>query len=42
LAGLSGAVLAASAALGVAGAFFPAWRARRLEPFALIQGEGAR
>ncbi len=42
LAGLSAAVLAASAALGVAGAFYPAWRARRLEPFALIQGDGAR
>ncbi|MCW5738355.1 MAG: ABC transporter permease, partial [Enhydrobacter sp.] len=42
LAGLSAAVLAASAALGVAGALYPAWRARRLEPFALIQGDGAR
>jgi len=42
LAVLSLAVLLASAALGVAGALYPAWRARRLEPFALIQGEGAR
>lgn len=42
LAGLSAAVVAASAALGVAGALYPAWRARRLEPFALIQGDGAR
>jgi putative ABC transport system permease protein len=24
------------------GALYPAWRARRLEPFALIHGEGAR
>jgi putative ABC transport system permease protein len=42
LAILSGIVLAASAALGVVGAFYPAWRARRLEPFALIRGEGAQ
>jgi putative ABC transport system permease protein len=39
LAAISVAVLAASAALGVAGALYPAWRARRLEPFALIHGE---
>ena len=39
LAGISAAVLAASAALGVAGALYPAWRVRRLEPFALIHGE---
>lgn len=42
LAVLSLAVLLASAALGVAGALYPAWLARRLEPFALIQGEGGR
>jgi putative ABC transport system permease protein len=41
LAAISAAVLAASAALGVAGALLPAWRVRRLEPFALIHG-GAR
>lgn len=41
LAGISALVLAASAALGVAGALLPAWRVRRLEPFALIHG-GAR
>jgi len=39
LAALSLAALGASAALGVAGALYPAWRVRRLEPFALIQGE---
>ncbi|HEY4168859.1 MAG TPA: ABC transporter permease [Reyranella sp.] len=39
LATISAAVLAASAALGVAGALYPAWRVRRLEPFALIHGE---
>ena len=36
---ISLAVLAASAALGIAGALYPAWRVRRLEPFALIHGE---
>lgn len=38
LAVMSIAVLVASAALGVAGALYPAWRVRRLEPFALIHG----
>jgi putative ABC transport system permease protein len=42
LAVLSAAVVIASAALGVAGALYPAWRVRRLEPFALIHGESAR
>jgi len=42
LAAICGAVVVASAALGVMGALYPAWRVRRLEPFALIQGEGAR
>jgi putative ABC transport system permease protein len=41
LVGMAASVLAASAALGVAGALLPAWRVRRLEPFALIHG-GAR
>jgi putative ABC transport system permease protein len=39
LAAISIAVFAASAVLGVAGALYPAWRVRRLEPFALIHGE---
>jgi putative ABC transport system permease protein len=39
LAALSAAVLAASAALGVAGALYPAWRVRQVEPFTLIHGE---
>jgi len=39
LAAISALVLAASAALGIAGALYPAWRVRRLEPFALIHGE---
>jgi putative ABC transport system permease protein len=42
LAAISAAVVVASAALGVAGALLPVWRVRRLEPFALIRGEGAR
>ena len=42
LALLSLAVIATSAALGVAGALYPAWRVRRQEPFALIHGEAAR
>ena len=42
LAAICGAVVVASAALGVMGALYPAWRVRRLEPFALIHGEGAR
>ena len=41
LAAISAAVVVASAALGVAGALYPAWRVRRLEPFALIH-EDAR
>jgi putative ABC transport system permease protein len=41
LAAIAAAVLVASAALGVAGALYPAWRVRRLEPIALIHG-GAR
>lgn len=36
------AVVLASIALGIAGALFPAWRVRRMEPYALIQSEGAR
>ena len=38
----AGAVLAMvfSAMLGLAGAFLPAWRLRRMAPYALIQGEG--
>lgn len=36
------AVFAASIALGIGGALYPAWRVRRLEPFALIHGENAR
>jgi putative ABC transport system permease protein len=38
----SGALLALafSAILGLAGAFLPAWRVRRMAPYALIQGEG--
>ena len=42
LAAICAAVVVASVALGVAGALLPAWRVRRLEPFALIHGEGAR
>lgn len=38
LVAISLAVIAASAALGVAGALLPAWHVRRLEPFALIHG----
>ena len=36
------AVLAVSfsAVLGLVGAFLPAWRARRMAPYALIQAEG--
>ncbi len=33
--------VAFSAILGVAGAFVPAWRARRLEPYVLIKAEAA-
>ncbi|MGE5151964.1 MAG: ABC transporter permease [Rhodospirillaceae bacterium] len=40
LAAISAAVAVASATLGVAGALYPAWRVRRLEPFALIHGDG--
>jgi putative ABC transport system permease protein len=41
--GLAAAVaLLFSVVLGVAGAFVPAWRARRLEPYVLIQQEAAR
>jgi putative ABC transport system permease protein len=38
----AGAILAMvfSAMLGLAGAFLPAWRLRRMAPYALIQGEG--
>jgi putative ABC transport system permease protein len=38
----AGAVLAIafSAILGLAGAFLPAWRVRRMAPYALIQNEG--
>jgi putative ABC transport system permease protein len=39
LATIAAAVVAASATLGVAGALYPAWRVRRLEPFALIHGD---
>jgi len=39
LAAIAAAVVVASAALGVAGALLPAWRVRRLEPFALIHGD---
>lgn len=39
LATIAAAVVVASAALGVAGALYPAWRVRRLEPFALIHGD---
>jgi putative ABC transport system permease protein len=39
LAAISLAVVAASAALGVAGAFYPAWRVRRVEPFTLIYSD---
>ena len=39
LAAISAVVAVASAALGVAGALLPAWRVRRLEPFALIHGD---
>jgi putative ABC transport system permease protein len=39
LAAISLAVVAASAALGVAGAFYPAWRVRRVEPFTLIHSD---
>jgi putative ABC transport system permease protein len=39
LAAIAAAVVVASAALGVAGALYPAWRVRRLEPFALIHGD---
>jgi putative ABC transport system permease protein len=37
-----GAVLAIvfSAVLGLVGAFLPAWRVRRMAPYALIQAEG--
>ena len=31
-----------SAVLGLVGAFLPAWRARRMAPYALIQAEGGR
>jgi ABC-type antimicrobial peptide transport system permease subunit len=41
LALLALAVIALSAALGVAGALYPAWRVRRQEPFALIHGEAS-
>ena len=41
--GLAAAVaLLFSVVLGIAGAFVPAWRARRLEPYVLIQQEAAR
>jgi putative ABC transport system permease protein len=30
-----------SAALGAAGAFLPSWRARSLDPYVMIVGEGA-
>jgi ABC-type antimicrobial peptide transport system permease subunit len=38
----AGAILAIvfSAMLGLAGALLPAWRVRRMAPYALIQGEG--
>ena len=38
----AGAVLALafSAILGLAGAFLPAWRVRRMAPYALLQSEG--
>jgi putative ABC transport system permease protein len=36
---ISAGVLVASAALGIAGALYPAWRVRRLEPFTLIHGD---
>jgi putative ABC transport system permease protein len=38
----AGAVLAivVSAALGLLGALLPAWRVRRMAPYALIQAEG--
>jgi putative ABC transport system permease protein len=42
LAAICGAVVVASAILGVMGALYPAWRVRRLEPFALIHGEDAQ
>ena len=42
LAAICAAVVLASIALGIAGALLPAWRVRRMEPYALIQSEGAR
>ena len=42
LAGICAAVVAVSISLGIGGALYPAWRVRRLEPFALIHGEGGR
>lgn len=42
LAATSLAVVVASAALGVAGALFPAWRVRQRDPFTLIHGEATR
>jgi len=39
LAAIAAAVVAASVALGIAGALYPAWRVRRLEPFPLIHGD---
>ena len=32
--------LVISAALGAIGAFLPSWRARRLDPYVMIVGEG--
>ncbi|WOJ88164.1 ABC transporter permease [Methylocapsa polymorpha] len=34
--------VAVAASIGVVGAFIPAWRARRLEPYVMIQTESAR
>jgi putative ABC transport system permease protein len=42
LAAICAAVVLASIALGIAGALYPAWRVRRMEPYALIQGESGR
>ena len=36
----AGLAILFSAILGLVGAFLPAWRARRMTPYALIQAEG--
>ena len=39
-AGVAATALVVSAALGAIGAFLPSWRARRVEPYVMIAGEG--